>query len=406
MFTKPIDQAIPDHVPADLVWDHDLDTFNSELDDPYLAASRLHQGPDIIWARSAMFGHPTWVLTRHDHIKEAYGDPERFSSDRNNLGALGVSWKLNPLEFDPPEHHYYRRILNPHFTPTAVTSLDGAVRDACGLLMDRIAARGSCEFIGEFAELFPSYIFLDLMGLPHDMLPQFLIWERDMMRSPEPAERVTAMRAILAYLEDFVAEQMKNPGSSLLKGIVASRYRDERPLTKDEVLGMCYLFYIGGLDTVYSSLGWYMRHLANDWPLQERLRNNPDDIPRAVEELLRAYPVAAPHRTVKKDIEFHGVRMRKGEDVLLPTYLAGRDPLAYPEPHRVDIDRNPRHLAFGSGPHNCLGMHLARRELKTVLAVFLSRCHNIRIPAGESCSYHVGSTFGVDRLPLEWDQPA
>jgi len=398
------DGAIPDHVPAERVWQHNIDEFNRELDDPYLAASRLHDGPDIFWARNVVMGQPGWILTRHALIQEVFIDAARFSSERNNLAFLGVSWKLNPLEYDPPEHHTYRRILNPYFGPSAVSKLDVPVREVCDSLIAEFADRGACEFVTDFAEKFPSYVFLDLMGMPREMLPQFLGWERDLLRSTDPVTRVSAMKAVLHYLEGFVAEQRKQPSSELMRGIYAARLADGRPLDEGEILGMCYLFYIGGLDTVYSSLGWILRHLASDAPLQQRLRDNPQDIPHAIEEFLRAYPVATPHRTVKEDLVFHGVFMRKGDNVLLPTYLSGRDPLAFENPHVVDIDRRARHIAFGTGPHACLGNHLARRELKTVIEAFLSRFRNIRIPAGERYAYHTGSVFGVDRLPLEWDR--
>ena len=116
-----------------------------------------------------------------------------------------------------------------------------------------------------------------------------------------------------------------------------------------EILGTWFLFYVAGLDTVYSTLGWVMHHLANDQPLQDRLRSNPQDIPKAVDEFTRAYAVAAPHRRVTEDFDFHGVRLHKNDVVLLPTYLASRDPRAYENPHKIDIDRGARSITFATG---------------------------------------------------------
>lgn len=395
-------QQTPDHVPAELIFSRNLNEFNCELDDPYMAASRLHDGPDILWAPGAVLGQPAWVLTRFKLIQEALLDTEHFSSDRQNLAMLGVDWKLNPLEYDPPEHGKYRKILNPYFSPRTVSALDGSVRDICDTLISKFADRGSCEFVTDFAEQFPSYVFLDVMGLPRDKLYDFLSWERDMIHG-DPTAQFGAMKSVLEYFEEFIAEQRKNPTTELLRGLFSARVDDGRPLDAGEIMGMCYLLYIGGLDTVFCTLGWVMRHLANDQPLQQRLRENPDDIPQAVEELLRAYPVATTHRELKQDIEFHGVRMKAGDWVLCPIYLGARDPQMYENPHTVDIDRRARHIAFATGPHTCLGMHLARREIKTVIESFLSRFNNIRIPQGESYKYHVGGVFGVDYLPLEWD---
>ncbi|HET8710390.1 MAG TPA: cytochrome P450, partial [Spongiibacteraceae bacterium] len=228
-------------------------------------------------------------------------------------------------------------------------------------------------------------------------------WERNLMRAEDPRERAGAMMSVFKYLEQFAAEQRQQPTTALMKAIVTAQYEGERPLTQDEVMGMVALLYIGGLDTVYSSLGWILHHLAGDSALQEKLRANPEAIPFAVEEFLRAYPVANPHRKIKQDFEFHGVKMRKGDHVLMATFAAHRDPLAYENPGQVIVERKPRHLAFAAGPHLCLGIHLAKRELRTVVAAVLSRFKNIRMPKGERCEFHTGGTWGVDRLPLEWD---
>jgi cytochrome P450 len=118
---------------------------------------------------------------------------------------------------------------------------------------------------------------------------------------------------------------------------------------------------------------------------------------------MRAFGGATPNRTVAKDFTFHGVPMREGELVLLPTYLASRDPEAYENPDVIDIDRRSRSITFATGAHACLGIHLAKREIRIVIEAFLSRFKNIRIPKGESYAYHTGGVLGVDRLPLEWD---
>lgn len=401
--TQSQGQGVPEHVPAELVLDKDLYTFLQEGDDPYRTASCLHDGPDIFWARNAVLGQPAWVPTRHALMHEIYLNTEAFSSDRQNLAMLGVDWKLNPLEYDPPEHSKYRRILNPFFTPKAMSALDDSVKEVCNMLISKFAERGSCEFVTEFAEEFPSYIFLDLMGLPREKLHDFLRWERDMIHAKNAVDRVGAMKSVLAYFEQFIAEQKGNPTTELMKGILSAQVDDGRPLDDGEIMGMCYLLYIGGLDTVFCTLGWVIWHLATDQPLQKRLRENPEEIPKAVEEFLRAYPVATPHREVTKDINFHGVQMRAGEWVLLPTFLAARDPQAYDNPHTIDIDRKTQHITFANGPHVCLGRSLARRELITVIETFLSRFTHIRIPDGERYAYHTGGVFGVDRLPLEWD---
>ena len=397
--------SVPDYVPEELVWDHCLNDFTSELDDPFVAAGRLHEGPGIIWATEASLGKPGWVFTQHDLIRDAFQDYEHFSSarDATTSDVLGSIMRMIPVEVDPPEHHHYRRILNPFFTPMHVRTYADMVQKTCDGLIDKFFDAGTCEFISEFAEVFPNSIFLSLMGMPQDQLPQFLEWERQLLRSGDQSDYEAsnqAARHIFQYLHGFIGEQRGYPDrtefiNALLEGTI-----EGRPLDEMEVLGTCFLFYVAGLDTVYSTLGWMMRHLASDQDLQDRLRNNLEDIPRAVDELTRAYAVAAPHRRVTENFEFHGVNLRKGDTVLLPIYMAARDPRTYEDPHTIDIDRGARSITFGTGPHTCLGVHLAKRELKTVLESFLTRFRSIRMPEDGAYEYHTGGVLGVDKLTL------
>jgi cytochrome P450 len=310
--------------------------------------------------------------------------------------------RLNPIEIDPPAHYGFRRILNPFFTPKAVSSLDEPVRQACQQLIGKFEDMGGCEFIEDFAVPFPSYVFLDLMGMPHEKLPDFIEWENALMRGRDIASRVAAARSIYRYLEEFLEEQRKNPGNDLIKAIVTGEVEGRR-LDHLETMGMLYVLYVGGLDTVYSTLGWVMRHLATHPDLQERLRDNPKQNSAAVEEFTRAFSVVVTHRVVAKDFTFHGVPMREGDEINLPISLANRDPSVHANPHVVDIDRKPRHINFGTGVHFCLAIHLAKREIRIVIEEFLKRFRNIRIRQSQSYRYHTGRTFGIDYMPLVWD---
>ena len=395
---------VPAHVPPELVWDRSFDGFTAEGDDPWLAVTRLHDGPGIVWATDASYGRPGWILTRYDLISEAFMDHEHFSAERPGMIAdlLGVNLRLNPIEFDPPAHFGYRRNVNAVFAPKAAQSFEAPVRQVCQELIATFDRKGGCEFIEDFAVPFPSYVFLDLMGMPRSMAGKFLEWENLLMRGPDLTSRVAAARAIFEYLENFLAEQRRRPCNDLIKAIVTAEF-EGRPFTHLETMGMLYVLYVGGLDTVYSTLGWTMRHLACHPELQNRLRDNPELISAAVEEFCRAFSVVVTHRAVAEDFEFHGVPMRKGEEVNLPLSLANRDPNMFPDPHVVDVDRKPRHLAFGTGTHICLGIHLAKREIRIVIEEFLKRFRNIRMRNGESYRYHTGRTFGVDYLPVVWD---
>ena len=394
----------PDHVPADLLWDHDFNLFTSEGNDPFRRVCELHDGPDLVWARRIDWRHGGWIPTRHALIREVLTDSEHFSSKSGDfMATVGLDWPLIPLELDPPQHQLYRKALEPFFSPTAVNALDGAVRQVCEQLMAGFEAADRCEFITEFAQKFPSYIFLDIMGMPRDRLPEFLEWERGMLHPVDAQQQIASMQAILTYLDAFIREQRESATSDLMKSLLAARYGDERPLTETEMLSIVFVLYIGGLDTVYGTLGWLFWYLTQDLPLQARLRERPEDITPAIEELLRAFSVTGSQRRVVKDCAFHGVRMRAGDRVLISLALAGRDPQAYADPHRVDIDRPVRHVAFGTGPHTCLGLRLAKREIRIVLEAFLAHCRDIRMPEGEHHAFHTGTVMGLDRLPLRWD---
>jgi len=399
-------RAIPAHVPPELVWDHDYTAFCREGEDPFQAAARLHDGPEIVYGTNVFFGDPAWIPTRHAVIEEIFLDPQTFSSRRPDSAVQGldeIEWRMIPFELDPPEHGKYRRILQPYFSPKSVRSMEGMVQETCDMLMAPLLERDGCEFIGDFASRLPNIVFLRIMGLPVDLLDQFLAWEEAILRGADDAARECASQEAMGYLMGFCAEQRENPGTELMRGILAGEV-DGRPLTDIEVLGTVFLLYLGGLDTVYSSLGWIFRHLAMDRQLQQRLRDNPEQIRQAVDEFERCYPVTRQTRLVAQDCTFRGVEMRKGDIVVLPIYLAGRDPAAYENPQVVDIDRKPRFITFGTGPHTCLGIHLAKREIRMSLEVFLANFDNIRIPEGETYEFHTGSVFGVDRLPLEWDR--
>lgn len=398
--------VVPPHVPPELVWDHDVDSFPMQFDDPYVGAcDAMHAGPDIVWAkRGAHGGRPGWLLTRFQHLEEVYVDAARFSAAYSHGAArfLGFDLRLLPMESDPPDHKIYRQILQPFFQPSAVKSIEEMVRKTCDDLIARFETQGGCEFVGDFASLFPSHIFLNLMGMPHEKLPEFFEWEHAFLRGSSWEEQVAGTRALYDYMAEFAEERRRDPGDDLVSKIVTAEVAG-RKLSDAEAVGMCMTLYLGGLDTVMNSLGWCFRHLARDPALQARLRNNPDDIPAAVDELLRAYGVTSTFRTVMEDCDFHGAPMRKGDIVALPTFFASRDARIYHDPHQVAVGRRPRSMSFGSGVHNCLGVHLAKREIRVVLDSFLRRFTNIRISANETEEWTTIMIWGVRRLPLAWD---
>jgi cytochrome P450 len=341
----------PPHVPAHLRWDHSLAQFNSELDDPFLAASRLHEGPPVIWARDAVQGRPGWVIVKAEYLEEAFIDWENFSSEggMDLTAMLGVNWKLNPVNVDPPMHTAYRKILTPLFTPKVINHMEVAVRETCDRLISRFQHGNDCDFVQDFSIPFPSYIFVSLMGMPVDMVEQFFGWEQALLRGETMEERLAAGRQVLAYLEKHLAEQRKQPATALMEAIVGAELGD-RPLDDGEILGMFMTFYLGGLDTVYATLSWSMRHIATHPEYQQFIRDNPDMLSKVVDEYLRMFSVVSTQRRVARDCNFHGVEMKKDDLVVMPIFIACRDPV---------LPQSPRSGVQTEKPAACLRQRAA-----------------------------------------------
>jgi cytochrome P450 len=345
-----------------------------------------------------------WVPVDYDLINEILLDPATFSSLNNMQVAkhLGVSWRLIPIELDPPEHGLYRRILQRWFQPGVIARQDAFIREVAREAIAKFEQDGRCEFISQFAKELPTRVFLSIMGLPAQKAATFLELEDTFTRTGDAVRRKEAALGILAALGELIADRRENPrDDDVVSAILAAQVHD-RPLTSDEIIGMVFLLYAAGLDTVLSSSGWHMKYLAEHPDLQRRLRGDPSMIPAAVDDLLRAHGVLATVRLVAKDTVFHGVTMKKGDRVIIAPYLASRDPKKFEDPHVVKPRRGISHLTFSTGPHNCLGAHLARRELVIILEEFLSRFDDIRIPAGDKASWQVDGAWSVTRLPLEW----
>lgn len=214
-----------------------------------------------------------------------------------------------------------------------------------------------------------------------------------------------AGREILDYLKLHLARQREKQTTPLMESILNAEI-DGKKLNDGEILGMFYTFYVGGLDTVYATISWAMRHIATHPDLQRFLRDNPDKMDKAVLELLRMFSVVSSQRRVTKDFVWHGVQLKENDLVIMPIFIACRDPEAYPDPHTFNLERHEQTLSFASGPHLCLGMHLARREIRIAIETFLAKFDDIHIPAGAHYEYHAGSTFNVDSLPLAWTKKA
>ena len=351
-----------------------------------------------------------WVLTDAADIRDAFQRPELFSSRITGIPPTPRPRRLLPLELDPPEHGLYRHPLAAVFSPKAAAEMEPAIRRTCAGLVDALAGRGRCEFLADFAVPFPTTIFVELLGLPAAEAGRFAAWNRALLHShDEPEVRAAAKAQIAGYLDELVdrrmAEVAGGQGSTDdLFAVLASAEVDGRPLERAEIFDYAFLLFIAGLDTVTAALGFSFAYLAAHPDHRTALAADADLIPAAVEELLRAFSVVNPARTVTRDATFAGACLREGDRVLLSTVLANRDPAEFDDPTGVRFDRAAnRHLAFGAGPHRCLGSHLARCELRVALEEFHRRIPDYRLADGAVIRAHGGGAMGIDQLPLTWE---
>lgn len=373
--------------------------------DPAEAYRLLRDTCPVARTRSPLGGHAV-VISRYEDVLWALKHPEVFSSAAGV--DIGQDQPLIPLQVDPPEHAKYRRLLDPEFSPRRVAEIEPDARRLVNGLIDRFADRGSCDFHEEFATPLPSTIFLRLMGLPQSDLPTFLQWRDNTIRPDvDPGDFEAAARireetghAITRYFEEAIAERRRRPDDGLLSRLVHAEI-EGRPLDERELLGICHLLLLGGLDTVTATLDCSVAYLATHPEHRRRLVEDPSVSAAVVEELLRAEtPVMMIVRSVKEGTEFRGVKLEKGDSVTVLLGAADRDPAEFPEPDRVDFDRaQNRHLAFGGGPHRCLGSHLARMELRVGLEEFHRRIPEYRIAPGAELRYSPGIRQ-TESLPL------
>jgi cytochrome P450 len=396
--------VIPAHVPAELVRDFDYHTDTDFLRDPFAGMDAVR---DMRVFFSPRYGG-YWVLTRHEDIRAVFQDAETFSSADVAIPAGAYPRVLRPLALDPPEHGAYRQVLSAAFAPQAATRREAEVRSVCRSLIDSFASAGRCELLNAFAKPLPTRIFVAMMGLPATEAAQFVGWNEVLLHAYEdPAARRRAAAEIEAYLGDLIRTRRSTPDSDPddLFGVLLTGRVHDRPLTDDEILDCAFLLFIAGLDTVTAVLGFAFRGLAERPDLQQAIAmGDSAQIAAAVEELLRAHAIVNAARTATRDGVIAGdVAVKPGDRVLLATSFATRDPSEFAHPSVIDFGRDAnRHLAFGAGPHRCLGSHLARVELAVALEEFHRRIPAYHLAPDAPTRIHGGGVFGMDSLVLEW----
>ena len=349
----------------------------------------------------------SYLITSAGAAEFALRNPGLFSSQRA-FDLVGSPLPLVPIAFDPPEHTRYRRILQPFFSPRGVAAWLPQVRALARDLIGGVAQRGGCDLVADLAVPLPAQVFLTLFGLPVEDRDRLNTWKEGLLRirPGEPGETrgehaVRMGTELFGYLVEHVAQRRRDGTSTALLGQLLTDPGDGR-LTDEEIYGLAFLFVLAGLETVTSALSTAFAILASQPRLRTRIASDPSVIPAAVEELLRVDgPLFYVPRVTTKDVAVAGQLIPAGTLVQVVLAVADRDPAGHPHPDVIDFGRQERNLAFGGGPHRCLGSHLARMEMR----VFIEEWHR-RIPdyelapgAAPRVTWPAG-VVGIGHLPL------
>ncbi|WP_019875881.1 cytochrome P450 [Sporichthya polymorpha] len=361
----------------------------------------------VLWSTDAQ-GY--WIFTDHTTILEGLRQTDLWSSKVITVTDPEPRMLWIPVMLDAPEHVRWRNLLAAWFTPRRVKSMADEHRRLAVDVVAGIADRGRCDVVSDFARVYPSTIFLSLMGMPQSMLGQFYEWEHDLLHltpaeDPGNERRNAAGGRIQKYFRELLAERRAEAdaeAADIVRAALSWEF-DGRPVDDADLLNCLLLLFMAGLDTVANELAFALHHLATHPADRERCVANPELWPVLVEEVLRVYPSVQTARKATRDAEFAGVQVRKGDMALFPLAAAGRDPKVFADSLRVDLDRpasEGRHLTFGSGPHHCLGAHLARQEMVLALQEWHRRIPTYRLH--ETPLLEGAQVWGLTGLELQW----
>jgi cytochrome P450 len=355
--------------------------------------------------------HGAYLVTGADPVCYVLRHPEVFSSKRA-FDSLGSPIPIVPVASDPPEHTRYRQVLRPFFSARGLARWLPVVRALAVDLIDAFAQRGRCDLVTEFALPLPAQVFLTLFGLPLEARDRLIAWKDAVLGAvgisgAEPASDANILLAaeLYDYLVGHIAARREQGGTDILSQLAADT-SDQR-LTDAEILGLSFLFVLAGLDTVTSALSTAFAALAGDRRLREQIIADPGIIPDAVEELLRFDgPVVTVPRVATCEVEVAGQVIPADSYVAVGIGPANHDAAEHKDPEAVDFRRGGRNLAFGAGPHGCLGAHLARMEMRVALEEWHRRIPDYQIAPGATIKADwPAALIGLDRLPLVFPHP-
>jgi cytochrome P450 len=392
----------PDHPPV-TDWVRDFDHTDPRwTENPFPIWDELRAECPVVHTERFL---GCYMPTTYQAVKEIAYDTEHFSSRRVIVRDIrpDITHRSPPITSDPPEHKPAKQLLLAPFTPDAMKRLEPRVRAICDELIDGFIGEGRIDAAARYTKHIPVRAIAHMLGIPEQDSDRFIQWIHEILelgiRDDEILMR--AVHEMTVYFVDHVAQRKERPTDDLISTLMKARDTDGEPLSDTDVLGSLRLLLIAGIDTTWSAIGASLWHLAKTPADRDRLIAEPELLPTAIEEFLRAYAPVTMAREVMKETEISGCPIKPGNMVLLSFPAANRDPAAFPDADKVIIDRKEnRHAAFGLGIHRCVGSNLARMEMTVAIEQWLKRIPEFMLdPAGE-VTWSEGTVRGPRQLPL------
>jgi len=401
----------PEHTAAGTIeagtidWTTDYDVLDAEfVANPYPFFDDLRQQCPV--PHSNRWGG-SWMPTTYADVSAVAHDIGHFSSQEVGVIPTQVDGDdpfpagLPPISSDPPEHTWARRLLLPWFSHHRVEYYETVTRDLCRRLIQGFVEDGRADAAVDYAQQIPVRIIAQILGVPLGMADDFTGWVRDVLEFAHEKERQARGRDhIVAFFVNALEERRLDPKDDLISELLHTEV-EGAPVPDGHVLGIAALTLIAGVDTTWSGIGSALWHLATHAEDRRRLVAEPELMPFAIEELLRAYSPVTMARIVTEDVEFAGCPMHAGDKVLLSFPAANRDPSVFPDADKVIIDRQQnRHVAFGVGIHRCAGSNLARMELRVAVEEWLARIPEFELEEGGEVTWAGGQVRGPRSIPV------
>jgi cytochrome P450 len=382
------------------IWDFDHHEPGF-VSDPLPVYRELHARCPVL--RAERYGG-FWFLSGYDDVRNAARDWKAFTSSVPNVTAIPSSHPREdpdvPTEFDPPLHTRYRQLVAPAFSRSRVDAMRPKIRVIASQLLEEVIAARRGDLVSAFATPFSVGTLALFLDLPDEDRSLWVGWVRRMFDASDPAGRDEATVEFYAYVDSLVASRSPDPNGDFISTLLASELDGER-LSASDVARFFRSVLMAGHETTAAAMSFALRWLAEHPEERRRLSRDPASIPAAVEEFLRlSSSVVLSGRNAVRDIELHGTRIPAADVVALGWAAANVDPAAFAEPTRCVLDRSPnRHLAFGFGPHVCLGARVARLELTVMLEEFSRRVTDLSV-AGEIQFNSTGTVRSLASLPV------